>query len=241
MNSSGKITPLWGSQQGSALYLDPPPDRDPYATWRLELNSQPGLLPVRRIPPKRKSFSGYVPFPGLGRVVWYESLLEQRLLLALKHLTPHPEVLEQPLTLNMRALGFRGKHYTPDFLVWAHGIKPTLIEVKYEEDLRKNWERLKPKLMAARRYAQWRGWNFRLVTDRHLHPEGVQRIDPPLLGLVSPYRRVPMTPAALKPRPVIWGASPGHAVTQMDRTSLLIPPTARLLARILRSAPQRML
>lgn len=239
MNSRDKNTPLLGGRQGSALVLGIHPLEDPYARWRLRTDSSTGtLLPIRRIPPKRKSFSGYVPYPGVDTNIWYESLLEQRFLFALMHLISPPGVLGQPLALQMRTLGYKGRKYTPDFLVWAPGVRPTLIEVKYEGDLRKNWERLKPKLMAARRYANWRGWNFRLVTDRHLHPDGIQQIKPPSLGLVSPYRRTPTTRVKENPRPVIWGALPGIAaeVDQVDRSHLLIPPTLRLLARILRPA-----
>lgn len=237
MNSRDKNTPLLGGRQGYALVLGIHPLEDPYAHWRLQADGGTGmLLPVRRIPLKRKSFSGHVPYPGDGAGIWYESLLEQRFLLALMHLKSPPEVLGQPMTLKMQALGYKGQKYTPDYLVWAPGVRPTLIEVKYEKDLKKNWERLKPKLMAARRYANWRGWNFRLVTDRHLHPDGIQQTKPPSLGLVCPYRRTPTTIASENPRPVIWGALPGATAEadQVDRSHLLIPPTLRLLTRILR-------
>ena len=236
MNSRDENNPFRGGRQESALYLGFLPIKDPYATWRVEPEGDTGIiLPTRKIPPKRKSFSGYVPFPEFGRIVWYESLLEQAFLLALRHLVPLPGVLEQPMALRLRALGFKGKKYTPDFLVWTSEIRPTLIEVKYEEDLKKDWTTIKPKLMAARRYARWRGWGFRLVTDRHLLAGGVRRILPTETGLISPYRRIPGPSPFPIPRPVIWGALPGLAsgMSQVDRSHLLIPSTGRLMSRIL--------
>lgn len=238
LNSRDEITSYRGSRQGPALHLDPPPHADPYAHWEVQFDDETGiLLPFRKIPPKRKSLSGYVPFQSMERVIWHESWLEQQLLLGFKHLEKIPEILEQPMSLNMKALGFRGVRYHPDFLVWGPGIRPTLIEVKYECDLRKNWKKLKPKLQAGRRYAEWRGWNFRLVTDRHLHPEGIQRIEAPKTGLICPYKRTPLTEGAAKvgPRAKIWGAMPGKSEAHRhgDRTHLLIPPTQRLMGRLL--------
>ncbi len=233
MHSRNQITPFRGGQQGYIHFSDLMPKDDPYASWEVQADSGL-LLPTRKIPPKRKSFSGYVPFPEHGRVVWYESLLEQSLLLGLRHLVPLPYVLEQPMRLRLRALGYKGTKYTPDFLIWTPGVPPTIVEVKYEGDLCEHWEKLKPKLMAARRYARLMGWQFRLVTDRHLLPGGVRSLRPTLKGLVSPYLRISTPIAGPTLRPVIWGALPGRAgdVHQKDRSGLLIPGTARLMERI---------
>jgi hypothetical protein len=236
MLSKNQNSPFYGCQQGVCLNLLVSPLDDPYAYWRIDPDPHSGaIFPSRRIPPKRGSFSGYVPFQELGRVVWYESLLEQRLLLAIKHVFPVPGVLEQPLTLNLKALGFKGTRYTPDYLLWSDSSTPTLVEVKYEADLKKDWGKIRPKLLAGLRYARWRGWHFRLVTDRHLHPDGIQTQAETVFGLVSPYSRKGKPLAEARPKPVIWGALPGHSpeIKQLDRSSLLIPTTARLLGRIL--------
>ncbi|MDE2104037.1 MAG: Tn7 transposase TnsA N-terminal domain-containing protein [Patescibacteria group bacterium] len=235
MNSREKIIPLAGGGQGFIRFSELILDRDPFAIWNIEVNAGGmALLPTRKIPPKRKSFSGYVPFPEFRNVVWYESLLEQAFLLGLRHLVPIPMVLEQPMGLRPHKLGYKSGKYTPDFLTFASGVRPTLLEVKYEEDLWKNWASMKPKLLAARRYARWRGWGFRLVTDRHLLPGGVRRLKPPEFGLVSPYRRDLTATDLPVQKPLIWGALPGlHGqLFKEDRSGLLIPATHRFFSRL---------
>ena len=68
MHSRNQITPFRGGQQGYIHFSDLMPKDDPYASWEVQADSGL-LLPTRKIPPKRKSFSGYVPFPEHGRVV----------------------------------------------------------------------------------------------------------------------------------------------------------------------------
>ncbi len=236
MHSRDKITPLQGGRQDFTRLSELILTNDPYAFWNVEARVEgERLLPTRKIPPKRKSFSGYVPFPEFNNIVWFESLLERDFLLALRHFVPLPMVLEQPIALRLRKLGFKGTKYTPDFLTYIPGVRPTLLEVKYEEDLWADWANMKPKLLAARRYARWRGWGFRLVTDRHLLPGGVRRLKPPEFGLVSPYRRVPLANTLPVQRPVIWGALPGNPgeLYKEDRSGLLIPATYRLFTRVL--------
>ena len=65
--------------------------------------------------------------------------------------------------------------YVPDALVThiprsgdASGEYRVLYEVKYREELKKQWSTLKPRFMAARRYAHSQGWRFKLVTEREI-------------------------------------------------------------------------
>lgn len=138
-------------------------------------------LPARRIPPKRRSVAGAVPFQSLGRMVRFESSLEGELLDLLAPFQPHLGVVEQPVRLSRKKLGIGRGPYTPDFLVWIRS-EPTapwqvvLVEVKFEEELKKDWKTIRPKLMAGRRFARRQGWRFLLVTERHL------RRPPELIG-----------------------------------------------------------
>lgn len=184
MNSNNNSKPFWEGGQGSTCFPDlkdfrgllPKKSKDP------EL---PNLLdPVRRIPVKRGSLAGHIPFPALNRSIWFESSLERDLLLSLKAFDGLIGVLEQPVRLCCSELGFAGGIYTPDFLVWPRIptsplIRPALIEVKFEDDLKKDWLRLKPKLLAGRRFAKHQEWRFLLMTVRHLR---VPRPLPPLLS-----------------------------------------------------------
>lgn len=173
MNSNQKIIPQLGGRQGP---IDYPPIRNPLGVVGAHHGdgAVPQILgPSRKIPPKRGSASGHVPFQRLGRSVWFESTLERDFLRALKPFDGLVGVLEQPVPLNCKQLGFRKGCYRPDFLVWVrmpmeNPPKPVLVEVKYEEDLEAKWSTIRPKLMAARRFARWQGWRFLLMTPRHL-------------------------------------------------------------------------
>lgn len=173
MQLNYQCTPTRWDEQGSIYY---PVVRDPTGWMRPATNGEPnqeGLQPVRKIPPKRKSLSGYVPFYGVKRNVWFESSLERSVLEIFKALDGKFGVLEQPVRLNRKSLGFGRGPYTPDFLFWefTDGRAPsrvTLVEVKYESDLRENWARIHPKLLSGKRFAQRQGWRFLLLTERHL-------------------------------------------------------------------------
>lgn len=137
--------------------------------------------PAREGLRKRASVSGYVPFPHLKRSVWFESGLELDCLKALKTFGDQVGVLGQPVKLNTKQLGFGRWRYTPDFLVWLIGprgqyIDPVLVEVKYEQDLTRNWEEIHTRVLAGLRFARRQGWRFAFITDRHLREAPPQRI-----------------------------------------------------------------
>jgi len=149
--------------------------------------------PVRKIPRKRRSLSGLVPFQLLGRSIAFESSLERDFLLILRE--REVAVIEQPLTLLGKRLGYKTGRYTPDFLVWTwnrHGPEVvTLVEVKPEDVLRKEYGKLRPKLLAGLRFAKQQGWNFRIITERHLRVPGTGlaswlEIHTPMRELCSP-------------------------------------------------------
>lgn len=134
------------------------------------------LYPVRNLRTKKRSKSGYVPFQDLGRCVWYESELELNLLQILKSANGSIGVLEQPLTLSKKVLGFGRGIYTPDFLVWKYlpnqaPTDITLVEIKYIDDIKKNKNIMYPRLDTGRLFAEQNGWKFLLITDRDLRIE----------------------------------------------------------------------
>lgn len=184
MNSRPQDNPPPGDRQGPPQYpiiLNP----DGLVKAWMEAHQAGGFLgPTRKIPPKHGSLAGYIPFPGLRRNVWHESSLERDLLLVLKPFDGLIGVLEQPVKLHCATLGYGKGPYSPDYLIWvrlktAPPMKPVLVEVKFEEDLQKNWATIRPKLLAARRFAARQGWRFLIITPRHL------RVPQPLPPLLS--------------------------------------------------------
>jgi rRNA maturation protein Rpf1 len=135
------------------------------------------IKPVRRILPSSRSIRGQLSSPKIGRTPQYESALERDLLLLLDFDDCVEFFCEQPVTIEYEHEGVI-RHYTPDVLVYyrddldvSKAIRPTLCEVKYRADLRQNWTELKPRFMAALRYADQRGWRFKLVTEREIRTD----------------------------------------------------------------------
>ncbi|WBO83622.1 TnsA endonuclease N-terminal domain-containing protein [Hymenobacter yonginensis] len=115
--------------------------------------------------------------PKVGRSPQYESALERDLLLLLDFDHGVDFFCEQPVTIEYMHEGVV-RHYTPDVLVYyredlavSSAIRPTLYEVKYRDELRQNWAALKPRFMAALRYADRQGWRFKLITEREIRTE----------------------------------------------------------------------
>ncbi len=190
MNSKPQDIPLQGDRQGLPNI---PIIRDPKGLIKALLGSDQAAgypVPARKIPPKRGSLSGYIPFPHLHRNVWHESALERDFLRSVLPFDGLVGVLEQPLTLHCPTLGYGKASYSPDYLVWVQlkttpAVQPVLIEVKFEEDLKENWFTIRPKLMAGRRFARRQGWRFLVMTPRHL------RVPLPLPPLLSGDRARP--------------------------------------------------
>lgn len=171
MNLKHQTNPFAGMGQGLEQFpriIDPRglilPQPDRHGLYQLG-------SPVRKVRGNPRSVTGSVPFPSLRRIVRFESSGERDLLLVLKGAPLQVGVLEQPLTLSPKTLGFPGGKYTPDFLVWLadplRGItQVVLIEVKPEEILREGLAKFRDRLKAGRRFADRNGWSFRLITGR---------------------------------------------------------------------------
>lgn len=64
------------------------------------------------------------------------------------------------------------RHYTPDVfveyrrdIVPALHLKHMLCEVKYREELRLDWGKIRPKIKAGIKYARKMGWRFKIITE----------------------------------------------------------------------------
>lgn len=126
-------------------------------------------MPVRRIPKNYRNVTGIVASQKAPAPAQFESTLE-RDFLTLLEFAPSVQSFEvQPAAIAWEDAG-RLRRYTPDMLVHyepSESATPVseLYEVKYREDLRKDWKALRPKFRAGVHFAKAQGGRFRLVTE----------------------------------------------------------------------------
>jgi len=129
-------------------------------------------MPVRKIPKNYRSVTGLVASELNAKQTAFESTLERDFMLLVEF---DPDVLtyeEQPVRIDYLSADGQARHYTPDILATYRQIPnsttlkpPLLAEIKYRRDLFEQWQELKPKFRAARRYAKEQGWNFKIITE----------------------------------------------------------------------------
>lgn len=115
----------------------------------------------------RDNFTGYFPSRKNGRLIQYESLLEQRMIRLMeadKHII---EYTDQPKTKEWRDGSYRLRRSTFDFEYTADDGTFTIVEVK-------PWARVQKKgLLEEFAFARFelgkQGYNFELWTDRELN------------------------------------------------------------------------
>ena len=98
----------------------------------------------------------------------YESSLERDLLTILEFNLEIDGFTVQPITLEWKDGTGKLRQYTPDVYFSHVPSSPHgawLCEVKYRDDLRENWEQLRPKFKAGIRFARAQGWRFRILTE----------------------------------------------------------------------------
>lgn len=133
---------------------------------------------VRRIPINTISLTGEV----LGKE--FESSLERDLIMKAAWNRQLDWFQVQPVKIPFLDTDGKQRSYTPDLLISfiPDAItslpvrRPLLCEVKYLDDLRRNWLELKPKFRAARAYARERGWEFKIFTEKRIRDGLLQNI-----------------------------------------------------------------
>lgn len=146
-----------------------------YSFDHSDANGFPRLLPpARKIGLGRRALSGLMPSEKNSETspARFESALERDFFVLLEF---NVDVLRwdaQPIRLD---LGGELGTYVPDVLVTFVGpsrlvsdTRHILYEVKYREDLGKNWPKLKPRYRAAIRFARAHGWSFKIITEREI-------------------------------------------------------------------------
>lgn len=120
-------------------------------------------LPVRRIGPGRRSLTGHVIVKGSA--VPFESSLERDFLVLLDFDRTVVEVRSQPVRIKYQDGKGRRLSYVPDYQVRYDFTPDVIYEIKYREDLRADWAKLRPRLRAGVGYARRNGMRFSIMTD----------------------------------------------------------------------------
>lgn len=127
-------------------------------------------MPVRKIPKNYRNVTGMAANLKAVGAAAFESTLERDFLTTLA-IRPDVDRFEvQPCTIEWFD-EFQSRHrYTPDVLVFFNrrregDNRPALCEIKYAADVRKNRLDLRPKFLAAIKYACQQNWRFRLITE----------------------------------------------------------------------------
>lgn len=129
-------------------------------------------MPVRIIPKNFRNVTGRAS-SNKTESAFFESTLERDFLAALDFDTNVVSYDVQPLTINWFDTEGNLRKYTPDVLVSALNpktgkVEKILYEVKYREEIKKKWKKLKPKFKAALRYASAQGWKFKIVSEQEV-------------------------------------------------------------------------
>jgi hypothetical protein len=115
------------------------------------------------------------------RMVQAESLLEYDFFSVLDFDFRVSKYKEQAIVIPWRTPSGQYRRYTADALVsfrtgfneWQH-LKSAVFEVKPTEIIRQEWDKLLPKYRGIRRSLQGTFVPFKVITERHLHPEFVK-------------------------------------------------------------------
>lgn len=120
---------------------------------------------ARKIPKNYRNITGKISSKKTNGLISYESKLERDFAYIFDFSDEVEFILEQPITIIYLFENVERK-YTPDFCLWRRGKKNLLVEVKYHNELKKNFKELKYKFKAAMLYAQKNDFEFAILTDR---------------------------------------------------------------------------
>jgi hypothetical protein len=131
-------------------------------------------MPVRKIPKNYLSVTGTFSSAKNGKSLGYESLLERDLMILLEFDDAVERFEEQPAKVPLVVNGKKLKPYVPDILIHYRCVpsgetpRSVLGEVKHTDDLKKNKAKYAPKFEAASTFAEERGWDWRIFTDKDI-------------------------------------------------------------------------
>lgn len=109
--------------------------------------------------------------PHRGQSLAFESSLERDWLILLNWDPTVNEIVEQPVTISYRDKKGTKRTYTPDcYASFSRGgrLERIIYEIKYREELKADWNKLRPKFKAAVHYCKTHGMRFKVVTEKEI-------------------------------------------------------------------------
>jgi len=130
------------------------------------LGSQGPARPLRN---SHRALTGKLSLHGGGHA-GFESSLERDWLTVLDFDPAVIRLQEQPFKLTHMVDG-KSRSYTPDVLAeyGQDDLNWTVVyEVKHQQQLRADWDQLRPRYRAAVHHCRQQGWRFKIVTEKHI-------------------------------------------------------------------------
>ncbi|AZR82957.1 TnsA endonuclease N-terminal domain-containing protein [Thiomicrospira sp. S5] len=143
-------------------------------------------MPARKIPLSYRNITGHVHSNKSDEYTHFESGLERKALLLCEFDDQIEKFKTQPRRFEFIHDG-KKRHYTPDILIKFKDGRLLYIEVKYRSDLKKDWEKLKPKFKAAiRELKSEPNTRFRIWTEQEILSPFLQNVT-----FLLPYKNRP--------------------------------------------------
>ena len=134
------------------------------------------LKKVREIGLKYWSLSGKVTSIKTNKFVSFESSLERDLIYHLEFDSNVKLYTEQPIRMYYEIDRLK-TFYVPDFYVEYFDKTPnTIIEVKYQKDLKENRKKLKAKFSAAREFSLKNNLEFKILSEKEIRNDKLLNI-----------------------------------------------------------------
>ncbi len=149
---------------------------------RVVLSESDGIIlrPVRKVPRTFSSLRVKSTEPS-GNSIHFESKIEYDVFLNLKFDNEIDYIVEQPVRIEFEDELGNTFSYTPDLLVHFSANegpikKPCLIEIKYQEEVKKDSKRIQVECEIAKQLCSEKGWQFKLILDTDLNEVKLRNI-----------------------------------------------------------------
>ncbi|HEJ4266644.1 TPA: TnsA endonuclease N-terminal domain-containing protein [Pseudomonas aeruginosa] len=135
-------------------------------------------IPARPLKNSRRALTGRLNLAN-GGMAGFESSLERDWLRVLDFNPLVQAIREQPFTIYYDSQDGR-RRYTPDVLVELREekrVRTCVYEIKPLEQLRAEWQELRPRFKAAVAHCKRQGWQFKIVTETHIRTPTLANIN----------------------------------------------------------------
>ncbi len=137
-------------------------------------------MPVREIKATYSSLTGKFASRKMERFISWESALERDFYYLVENDPSVVTIEEQPIKFESGSLT-----YTPDALIELSSpsyifpklnIGSNIVELKYREDLHKNWTKYEPKFKLAIKECNAKSWRFKILTDAEIRGQILENV-----------------------------------------------------------------